>query len=74
MTVADSLRAGREGRAGSEPHQVTLARARLAEAEGLEPADQVALYDDVHQLLQQALEELDASGPISVPETDAPAP
>jgi hypothetical protein len=45
------------------PEQVTLARARLAEAEGLEPAEQVALYDDVHQLLQQALEELDAAAP-----------
>ena len=43
-----------------EPEQVTHARARLAEADGLEPAEQVALYDEVHQLLQQALEQLDA--------------
>lgn len=46
-----------------EPEQVTLARARLAAADGLEPAEQVALYDEVHQLLQQALEQLDAGGP-----------
>ena len=69
--------------APAEPPQVGLARARLAEAEGLEPAAQVALYDDVHQLLQQALEGLDATaagGPAAVtdasgtPETGASAP
>ena len=49
--------------APAEPQQVTLARARLAEADGLEPAEQVALYDEVHQLLQQALEQLDAGAP-----------
>jgi hypothetical protein len=46
------------------PPELEHARARLATLPTVEPAEQVATYEEIHRLLQDALAGLDAaSGP-----------
>jgi hypothetical protein len=44
---------------GDAVARVSAATERLAELDGLEPAAHVAVLDDVHGVLQEALAELD---------------